>query len=82
MTEGRSCPLAYRYQPDALCQDPVWVNDDVIYVIGGLYGNPLALDEIERMALAEEQAGHRVVTQRKEPDGLVRVLIQPHGNGN
>ena len=29
-----------------------------------------------------EQAGHRVVTQRKEPDGLVRVLIQPHGNGN
>ncbi|MEC7815579.1 MAG: hypothetical protein VX939_04865 [Pseudomonadota bacterium] len=60
MTEGRSCPLAYRYQPDALCQDPVWVNDDVIYVIGGLYGNTLALDEIERMAQAEEQAGHRV----------------------
>ncbi len=29
-----------------------------------------------------EQAGHRVVTQRKEPDGLVRVLIQPHGNGH
>jgi hypothetical protein len=29
-----------------------------------------------------EQAGHRVVTQRKEPDGLVRVLIQPHANGH
>jgi uncharacterized protein (UPF0264 family)/dihydrodipicolinate synthase/N-acetylneuraminate lyase len=27
-----------------------------------------------------EQAGHRLVTQRKEPDGIVRVLIQPHGN--
>ena len=26
-----------------------------------------------------EQAGHRLVTQRKEPDGLVRVLIQPYG---
>lgn len=29
-----------------------------------------------------EQAGHRMVTQRKEPDGLVRVLIQPHSNGH
>lgn len=29
-----------------------------------------------------EQAGHRMVTQREEPDGLVRVLIQPHGNGH
>jgi uncharacterized protein (UPF0264 family)/dihydrodipicolinate synthase/N-acetylneuraminate lyase len=29
-----------------------------------------------------EQAGHRVITQRKEADGLVRVLIQPHSNGN
>ena len=26
-----------------------------------------------------EQAGHRLITQRKEPDGLVRVLIQPYG---
>ena len=29
-----------------------------------------------------EQAGHRVITQRKEADGLVRVLIQPHSNGH
>ena len=29
-----------------------------------------------------EQAGHRVITQRKESDGLVRVLIQPHSNGH
>ena len=28
-----------------------------------------------------EQAGHRLVTQRKEDGGLVRVLIQPHANG-
>ncbi|CAN0602224.1 unnamed protein product, partial [Ectocarpus sp. 12 AP-2014] len=34
--------------------------EDVLYVIGGLYGNPYALDEIEEMALAEERQGHRV----------------------
>jgi TusA-related sulfurtransferase len=28
-----------------------------------------------------EQSGHRLVTQRKEPDGILRVLIQPHNNG-
>ncbi len=29
-----------------------------------------------------EQAGHRLVTQRKEDDGLVRVLILPNGDGD
>ena len=29
-----------------------------------------------------EQAGHRLLTQRKEDDGTVRVLIEPFGNGN
>lgn len=29
-----------------------------------------------------EQCGHRLVTQRKEPDGILRVLIQPHSNGH
>ena len=28
-----------------------------------------------------EQAGHRLVTQRQEPGGILRVLIQPHANG-
>lgn len=60
MTEGRSCPLAYRYSPASLCQEPAQVSADVLYVIGGLYGNPFALDEIEQMALAEERQGHRV----------------------
>lgn len=60
MTEGRSCPLAYRYQPDSLCAAPVPVTEDVIYVIGGLYGNPFALDEIESMALEEERQGRSV----------------------
>jgi len=60
MTEGRSCPLAYRYPPASLCDEPRQTNTDVLYVIGGLYGNPYALDEIEHMVLAEERDGHRV----------------------
>ncbi|MGM0768185.1 MAG: hypothetical protein ACQEV6_09170 [Pseudomonadota bacterium] len=60
MTEGRSCPLAYRYDPGALGNQPEPVFEDVLYVIGGLYGNPFALDEIEDMARAEERQGHRV----------------------
>ncbi|MGM0951504.1 MAG: hypothetical protein ACQEW7_00855 [Pseudomonadota bacterium] len=60
MTEGRSCPLAYRYNPEVLCREPEPVSEDVLYVIGGLYGNPEALDEIEHMARAEEQLGRRV----------------------
>lgn len=60
MTEGRSCPLAYRYEPASLCQDGEQVSEDVLYIVGGLYGNPLALDEIERMAAAEAQAGRQV----------------------
>ena len=60
MKEGRSCPLAYRYQPEVLCRDPEPVTEDVLYVIGGLYGNVEALDEIERMAAEEERLGRRV----------------------
>ena len=29
-----------------------------------------------------EQAGHRLLTQRKENDGTLRVLIEPYGNGS
>ena len=29
-----------------------------------------------------EQAGHRLLTQRKENDGTLRVLIQPYANGS
>ena len=60
MTEGRSCPLAYRYRPEDLCEQTSPVPEDVLYIVGGLYGNPFALDEIERMAVAEEALGRRV----------------------
>ena len=39
---GRSCPLAYRYQPEALAQ-PAQLEPDTLYVVGGLYGNLAAL---------------------------------------
>jgi hypothetical protein len=35
---GRSCPLTYRYQPEALAQ-PAQLEVDTLYVIGGLYAN-------------------------------------------
>ncbi|WP_150911941.1 hypothetical protein [Marinobacter halotolerans] len=60
MTEGRSCPIAYRYKPELLCAEPEKVDADVIYIIGGLYGNSCALDEIERMAREEERQGRSV----------------------
>ncbi len=60
MTEGRTCPLAYRYRPEDLCAAPETLDADVLYVIGGLYGNPYALDEIERMAREEERQGRSV----------------------
>jgi len=60
MTEGRSCPLAYRYRPEDLCSAPETMDADVLYVIGGLYGNARALDEIERMAQEEEREGRSV----------------------
>jgi hypothetical protein len=38
---GRSCPLTYRYQPEALAQ-PAQLEADTLCVVGGLYGNPAA----------------------------------------
>jgi hypothetical protein len=49
---GRSCPLAYRYQPEALAQ-PARLEADTLYVVGGLYGNPAALAAILERAAAE-----------------------------
>jgi hypothetical protein len=42
---GRCCPLAYRYQPEALAQ-PAQLAADTLYVVGGLYGNLAALQAV------------------------------------
>lgn len=60
MREGRACPLHYRYRPEDLARSPEPCEADVLYVIGGLYGNPFALDEVERMAEREQARGRRV----------------------
>lgn len=55
---GRSCPLHYRYRPEVFRAPPRpdLAGLDTLYVVGGLYGNPFALDALER--LLEAQAAH------------------------
>lgn len=57
---GRVCPLHYAYRPEALCVSVESADADALYIAGGLYGNPFALDRIEAMAAAERAAGRRV----------------------
>ena len=58
---GRSCPLAYRYQPEALA-GPAQLAAGTLYVVGGLYGNLAALHAVL------ERAG-------REPGGPVTVVF-------
>jgi hypothetical protein len=52
LTPGRSCPLHYRYPPCVFEREADF-RAETLYVIGGLYGNVPALDEVERMAARE-----------------------------
>jgi hypothetical protein len=56
---GRSCPPHYGYSPRVFARAPDFTAE-TLYVIGGLYGNPLALDEIDRMAACEADPPRRV----------------------
>jgi hypothetical protein len=58
---GRSCPLAYRYHPEALAQ-PAQLEADTLYVVGGLYGNPAALGALFERA-------------DREPDGPPAIVF-------
>lgn len=49
---GRSCPLHYRYAPQAMA-GAASHRCDVLYVVGGLYGNVPALERIEALFAAE-----------------------------
>lgn len=42
---GRSCPLHYRYAPHVFAR-PAEFSCEVLYVVGGLYGNQSALDAV------------------------------------
>jgi hypothetical protein len=50
---GRMCPADYRYPPTVFDRPPDFAAD-VLYVVGGLYGNLPALDCVERLAGAEQ----------------------------
>jgi hypothetical protein len=49
---GRVCPASYSYSPSSFARAPE-LRAEVLYVIGGLYGNRFALAEIDRMAECE-----------------------------
>jgi len=49
---GRSCPVSYRYPPRVFDRAPELVAE-TLYVVGGLYGNREALDEVLRLAARE-----------------------------
>jgi hypothetical protein len=60
-SRGRACPLSYRYRPEALAQ-PAQLTADTLYVVGGLYGNRVAL------AAVLERVGH-------EPGGPPAIMF-------
>lgn len=55
VTPGRSCPPSYGYSPRVLAR-PADLATEILYVVGGLYGNVEALDVVERLAAQETMA--------------------------
>ena len=53
MTPGRSCPPHYGYSPRVFARAPD-LSAEVVYAVGGLYGNLDALDAIEALAAREK----------------------------
>ncbi len=84
---GRACPPHYGYSPRVFARPPE-IATDTLYAIGGLYGNPYALDAIEAMAAAEPVAPTRVFNGDfhwfdAEPDlygEIQRRVVAAHGN--
>ena len=53
---GRACPVGYRYGTGALRAQTAAIEAETLYVAGGLYGNPFALDALLEMAVADRGA--------------------------
>jgi hypothetical protein len=49
---GRTCPLDYAYDPTVFAR-PAEFTAQILYVVGGLYGNLAAARAVERLAAAE-----------------------------
>ena len=56
---GRGCPLHYRYALTVFAA-PAEVACEVLYVVGGLYGNALALNTVFAAFAAETGATHLI----------------------
>jgi hypothetical protein len=54
-TPGRSCPSHYRYSPRVFSREPS-LEAKALYVVGGLYGNPFALEAVFALARRENAA--------------------------
>src|SRR5258706_3941521 len=54
-TPGRSCPRHYRYSP-AVFARAADLEAQSLYIVGGLYGNPFALEAVLAMARRESAA--------------------------
>lgn len=59
MIPGRTCPIDYNLNGEIFDQFDKDIMADTIYVVGGLYGNKEALDEILKMA--KEESNLRIV---------------------
>lgn len=53
---GRSCPASYGYGAHVFRRAPE-IAAETLYVVGGLYGNPFALDAVEALAAREARTG-------------------------
>jgi hypothetical protein len=58
VTPGRSCPLSYRYGAQALARAPE-LRVDTLWIAGGLYGNPFALERL--VELYESERGSKAL---------------------
>lgn len=56
---GRACPVDYRIPADAFAGEPE-LSCDVLYVVGGLYGNPFAAEAVEALVASEGAADVKV----------------------
>ncbi|MBI3434713.1 MAG: hypothetical protein HY056_06495 [Proteobacteria bacterium] len=51
---GRLCPVDYRYAPATFAREPE-IRTEILYVVGGLYGNLAAFDALAHMVKHERQ---------------------------
>lgn len=67
---GRVCPADYHIDDQAFSGDAEYLSD-VLYVVGGLYGNPFALNAVDRL-LEDERAR---AAKAGAPDAKIAIVF-------